>query len=122
MAENKTIIQLLLAIYSRELKKAFFLTLSEEPNIQIVATAANTTELLSYNRSLQPDAIVLEWDLPGRPMSEVYPGLNQTDAPPSLFIIGKPSSEHHIRELVPECDLYDDPEKLIHALKVQKEE
>jgi DNA-binding NarL/FixJ family response regulator len=118
-AENMSQIRLLLAIFTRELKTAFFLALSDESNIQIRATASNTAELLTFNRSLQPNVIVLEWDLPGRPMTEVYPVLTQADSPPAILIIGKPSSEHHIRDMAPDCDLFTDPEDLIHALKAQ---
>ncbi len=112
-------IGLLLAIFTRELKTAFFLALSDESNIQIRATASNTAELLTFNRSLQPDVIVLEWDLPGRPMTEVYPVLTQADFPPAIFIIGKPSSEDCIRDLAPAGDLFTDPEKLINALNLK---
>jgi len=119
VAEDKQTVRLLLAIYTRELKSAFFLAISDELRVQIVATASNTAELLTFNRSLQPNSIVLEWDLPGRPMTEVYPVLTQADTPPSIFVVGKPSSEQHIRELAPECELYADPEKLIQALRVQ---
>ncbi len=118
-AENISKIRLLLAIFTRELKTAFFLALSDKSNIQIKGTASNTAELLTFSRSLQPDVIVLEWDLPGRPMTEVYPVLTQGDFPPAIFIIGKLSSEHHIRDLAPDCDLFTDPEDLIHALKAQ---
>jgi DNA-binding NarL/FixJ family response regulator len=112
-------IGLLLAIFTREMKTAFFLALSDESDIQIKATASNTAELLTFNRSLQPNVIVLEWDLPGRPMTEVYPVLTQSDHPPAIFIIGKPSSEHHIRDVAPDCDLFSDPEDLIHELRAQ---
>ena len=118
-AENKPTVRLLLAIYARELKTGFFIALSDESNIQIVATAANTAELLTYNRSLRPNAIVLEWDLPGKPMTEVYPVLTQAGSPPEIFIIGKPSSEHDIRLMAPICDLFTDPEKLIEAIVTQ---
>ena len=118
-AENKQTVRLLLAIYTRELKTAFFLALSDESKIQIVATAANSAELLTYNRSLRPDSIVLEWDLPGKSMTDVYPVLTQDDSPPSIFIIGKPSSEHHVRDLALDCDLYTDPEELVNALNLQ---
>jgi DNA-binding NarL/FixJ family response regulator len=118
-AENMAQFRLLLAIFTRELKTAFFLSLSDMLNIQIIATASNTAELLTFSRSLQPEVIVLEWELPGRPMTEVYPVLTQGDCPPAVFIIGKPSSEHHIRDLAPDCDLFTDPEALIHALKAQ---
>jgi len=40
------------------------------------------------------------------------------DSLPSIFIVGKPLSEHHIQDMALECELYTDPEKLIHALKV----
>jgi DNA-binding NarL/FixJ family response regulator len=118
-AENMSQIRLLLAIFTRELKTAFFLALSDESNIHIRATASNTAELLTFNRSLQPDVIVLEWELPGRPMKEIYPVLAQADFPPAIFIIGKPSSERHILDLAPECDLFTDPEKLIEAILAQ---
>jgi DNA-binding NarL/FixJ family response regulator len=118
-AENIPKIRLLLAIFTRELKTAFFLALTDESNIQIKATASNTAELLTFNRSLQPNVIVLEWDLPGRPMSEVYPMLTQSDCPPAILIIGKPSSEHDIQLLVPDCDLFTDPENLIEAIMAQ---
>lgn len=116
---NMAQISLLLAIFTRELKTAFFLALSDESNLQIIATASNTAELSTFSRSLQPNVIVLEWDLPGKPMSELYPVLTQADFPPAIFIIGKPSSEHHIRDLAPDCDLFTDPEALIQALNAQ---
>jgi DNA-binding NarL/FixJ family response regulator len=118
-AKNMPQIRLLLAIFTRELKTAFFLALSDKSNIQIKAMASNTAELVTFSRSLQPEVIVLEWDLPGRPMSEVYPVLTQADCPPAILIIGKPSSEHDIRLMAPVCDLFTDPEKLIEAIMAQ---
>ena len=60
--EKRTQLRLLVAIHTRELKAAFFLALSDLPSVQIMATAANTAELLSYSRTFQPDAIILEYN------------------------------------------------------------
>ena len=119
--ENEFKTRLLLALVTRELKTAFFLTLSDEPNIKIVATASNTAELLTFNRSLQPNALVVEWELPGSSMTEVYPELKEAASPPSIFIIGKPSCEHDILEMALEGEFFVDPEDLIQTLRAHKE-
>jgi len=110
--ESKSKLRLLLAINTRELKTAFFLALSGQPDMQIVATATNTAELLSYSRTLLPDVTVLEWDLPGRPVVDVFPMLAQKE----VFVISKPSSHRQIQEFSPTTKIFTDPEKLIKAL------
>ena len=72
-AKNKPNTRVLLAVNTRELKTAFFLALGSEPDIKIVGTAVNTAELLTFTRALNPDAILLEWDLPGTPLTEIVP-------------------------------------------------
>jgi DNA-binding NarL/FixJ family response regulator len=119
-AEGKPKLRLLLAIYTRELKTAFFLALSDEPAVQIVATATNTAELLSYSRTFQPDVIVLEWELPGRPPVEVFPTLTQTGPSAKIFIISKPSSHQQIQDIASTTDILVDPADLINALEAFK--
>ena len=119
-SESKSNLRLLLAIYTRELKTAFFLALSGEPDVQIVATATNTAELLTYSRTFQPDVIVLEWELPGGPMVEVFPTLTQTDPSAKIFIISKPSSHQQIQDIASTSDIFVDPADLINALEAFK--
>jgi DNA-binding NarL/FixJ family response regulator len=107
---------LLLAIYTRELKTAFFLALSEQPSVHVVASATNTAELLSYHRTFLPDAIALEWEMPGRPVKDLLPTLAQSDTPAKILIISRPSSCEQIRELAPNARVFDDPEELIDTL------
>jgi DNA-binding NarL/FixJ family response regulator len=116
-AEKKHKLRLLLAICTRELKTAFFLVLSDQPSVQIVATATNTAELLSYSRAFQPDAIALEWELPGRPVADVLPMLAQTDMPTELLIVSRPSSRQQIRDVAPTASVFDEPEELINTLE-----
>jgi chemotaxis response regulator CheB len=120
VAEEKSIIRLLLAVYARELKTAFFLTLSGEPNVKIVATAVNSAELLTYSRTFQPEVIVLEWELPGQPMADVLPKLCQAEPAPKIFIISKPSSYQQLREISATGDLFmidSVPEDFINTLE-----
>jgi DNA-binding NarL/FixJ family response regulator len=93
------------------------LALSDRPSVQVVASATNTAELLSYSRTFQPDAIALEWELPGRPLADVLPTLTQADSPAEILIISKPSSRQQIRDVAPNVSVFDDPEELINTLE-----
>ena len=109
--------RLLLAVHTRELKRALFLALAAKPSLRIVATADNTAELLTYSRTLQPDGIVLEWELPGRSMDEVFPQLTALNAAGQIFVINKPSSDEHMRELAAQASCFEDPESLVATLE-----
>jgi CheY-like chemotaxis protein len=119
-AQKRPRLRLLLAIYARELKTALFLALSEQSALQIVASATNTAELLSYGRTFQPDAIALEWEMPGRPMADVLPALTQACSSAELLIISRPSSRQQIRDVAPSASVFDDPEELIGVLEALK--
>ena len=116
-AEKKPRLRLLLAIYTRELKTAFYLALSDQPSLQVVASATNTAELLSYSRTFQPDAITLEWELPGRPVADFLPTLTQACSSAEILVISKPSSRQQIRDVAPCVSVFDEPEELIHTLE-----
>lgn len=114
--------RLLLALYTRELKTAFFLSLSAEPDVQIAATAANSAELLTYGRAFHPDVIVVEWELPGKDMSGVILQLSQLDSAPKIFIISKPSSYQSIGNISKAANIYlidSAPEDFLTALRGQ---
>ena len=119
-AKTEPGLRLLLAIHTRELKTALFLALSERPALQIIASATNTAELLSYGRTFQPDAIALEWEIPGRPLAGVIPTLIQACPSAELLIVCRPSSRQEIRDLAPTVQVFDDPEALIDKLEALK--
>jgi chemotaxis response regulator CheB len=116
-AERNPKLRLLFAMYTRELKTAFYLALSDRPSVQVVASATNTAELLSYNRAFQPDAIALEWELPGRPLADLLPTLTQACPSAEILIISRPSSRRQFRDLAPTASVFDEPEELIHRLE-----
>ena len=119
-AETGSRLRLLLAIYTRELKTALFLALSEQSALQIVALVTNTAELLSYSRTFQPDAIALEWEMPGRSMADVLPTLTQACSSAEILIINRPSSRQQIRDIAPSANVFDDPEELLTTLETLK--
>lgn len=111
--------QVLVAIHNRELKTAVFLTLASEKRCKIVGTAVNTAELLTLTRALQPDAILLEWSLPGSSLIENLPALLQASNKTQIFLIGTPSTQQQCREAAQTHDqvfVEESPETLITAL------
>ena len=118
--EKPTRFRLLLALHTRELKSAFFFALAAKPSVRIVATAANTAELLTFSRTLRPDGIVLEWELPGRPMTEIYPQLTALTAAGQIFVVNMPSSDEQVRELASQAHHFDEPEALVGALETMR--
>ena len=119
-ANGKSLIKLLLAVHTRELKTAFFLSLSGEPEVKIVATAVNSAELLTYNRAFQPQVIVLEWELPGEPVHDILPRLSQAESSPKIFLVSKPSSQLHINKVISADNIItidSAPEDFINALE-----
>lgn len=75
------------AVHGRELKTALFLALNSVPNIEIVATATSTAELTSYFQAFQPAAVVVESDLPGRPLSDVLRRLEWSMMPRRVLVV-----------------------------------
>jgi DNA-binding NarL/FixJ family response regulator len=108
---------LLLAVNSRELKTAFYLALSDQPGVHVIASATNTAELLSFSRAFQPDAIALEWEIPGGPVAKLLPVLAQGDSPPEILIISRPSSHEEIRRTAPGLRVFDNPAELLGRLE-----
>jgi DNA-binding NarL/FixJ family response regulator len=75
------------AVHGREVKTALFLALNSIPNIEIVATATSTAELISYCHAFHPGAVIVESDLPGRPLPDVLRELNQSTTPERVLIV-----------------------------------
>ncbi|MCP4360438.1 MAG: hypothetical protein GY796_20710 [Chloroflexi bacterium] len=118
-AKNNPNTRVLLAVNTRELKTAFFLALGNEPDIKIVGMAVNTAELLTFTRALNPDAILLEWDLSGAPLTEIIPTILPTEATTKIFIISSPSSQQQCQAIVQSNNaihVETSPENLITSL------
>ena len=80
-------LRLVVAVHSREVKTALFLSLNGIGAITIVATATSTGELVSYSRAFRPDVAVVESGLPGRPLDETVLKLCESMASGQIFLI-----------------------------------
>lgn len=61
----------LLATKHPDLRLSIELLLSQEPGVAIVGTASETEGLLALIKSTSPDIVILDWDLPGRPVAKL---------------------------------------------------
>jgi chemotaxis response regulator CheB len=80
--------RVVVAVHSREVKTALFLALNAIPSIEIVATATSTAEVESYCRTFRPDIVIVESDLPGRPVSELLEEFEDSTTPRAALVIG----------------------------------
>ena len=120
IAENKPNHQVVVAVSTPELKTAIFLTLNSEPEIRVVAAAANTAELLTYARSFQPHTIILELELKGYPIGEALEKLCEVSPESKVLIISKPSSFDQIHNLPAAKNIIridDAPETILRSVK-----
>jgi DNA-binding NarL/FixJ family response regulator len=80
--------RVVVAVHSRDVKTALFLALNAIPSIEIVATATSTAEVDSYCRAFRPDIVIVESDLPGRPMFELLEDFEDSTTPREALVIG----------------------------------
>ncbi len=61
----------LLATKHPDLRLSIELLLSQEPGVSIVGSASETEGLLALIKSTNPDIVIVDWDLPGRPVAKL---------------------------------------------------
>lgn len=83
----------LLAIYWRDLRLAIDLFLREEPGINVIGVANETESLLALLKTTHPHVVLLSWDLPGRTIPEVLSTIHTAPAPPRIIVLGNNESE-----------------------------
>ena len=109
-------------VHRREVKTALFLALNSIPNIEIVATATSTAELISYCQVFHPGAVIVEGDLPGRPLADILRELNQSMTPRRVLVVDS-AEEPEALEGIPGVEALRDLDDLLAVLsKADSEE
>ena len=72
--------RIVLADDQAKVRSALRLVLEQEPGIEVLGEAVDATGLLDWVRTARPDAILLDWELPGLPTDELLQALG-TDGP-----------------------------------------
>ena len=70
--------RLLLAAGKAHFRLALELLLSEQPGVEIVGSASEGDGLLALMETSDPDMIVAEWDLLGRPLATIFSERDQS--------------------------------------------
>ena len=62
--------------------------LQAQPGLDVVAEAADGGSLLEQTQVTCPDLILLEWDLPGQPKTDLFASLRNLDCQPLVVVLG----------------------------------
>ncbi len=72
--------KIVLAVRYGHARLALEVLLSEEPGVTVVGTASEMEGMLALAQTAQPDLIVFEWDLPGRPAEAALAAAHARDS------------------------------------------
>ncbi|MDM8519841.1 response regulator transcription factor [Anaerolineales bacterium HSG6] len=71
------LMRVLLADDRSQVRSALRFLLEQETNLQVVGEAINATGLLQQLQTSQPDLVLLDWELPGMPITNLLTALRQ---------------------------------------------
>jgi len=114
--------RIIIATGDMHLRLAAELLLSEEPGLDIVGTVSDSKGLLSLIATNTPDLVLLDWDLPDRPVEIMLPVLKRWAAHTKIVVIGSNASDKDTALQNGAEDFLlkgDPPEKLKGAIKRQ---
>jgi len=114
--------RIIIATGDMHLRLAAELLLSEEPGLDIVGTVSDSKGLLSLIATNTPNLVLLDWDLPDRPVEIVMPEIKRWAADTKIIVIGLRESDKDTALQNGAEDFLlkgDPPEKLKGAIKRQ---
>lgn len=77
--------RILVADNETKVRSALILLLEQQNDMEVVGEAAETASLLAMIRAAQPDALLIDWELPGQPPAEIVGALHEMV--PTLLIV-----------------------------------
>jgi DNA-binding NarL/FixJ family response regulator len=121
MAAMKEIhpMRVFLADSAPEVRSALHLVLSQEPDVTIVGEASEADSLPDHIHDARPDLVLLDWELPGGPVSPLLPTLRGSNGRPNVIVLSvRPDTEK--AALTAGADAFvsktDPPERLLAAM------
>jgi DNA-binding NarL/FixJ family response regulator len=120
-------VRVLIADDQPQVRSALRLLLGQEPGVTVVGEAEDAEQALKLATGRQPDLVLLDWELPGRPAADASAGTGQRLLPalrarrPCLKVValsGRPEARR--AALAAGADAFvskgDPPEQLLAAL------
>jgi len=112
--------RVLLADDQTDVRWALRVLLQEEPGLSLVGEAIKTEELLAQSQIIQPDLILLDWELPGQPTKKMLMMLHALIPRPQIIALSG-RSEARQAALAAGVDAFiskgDPPEQLLNILR-----
>jgi chemotaxis response regulator CheB len=100
------------ATHSREIKTALFLALNSDPMITIVATATSTAEMITYWQAFQPEVVIVESGLPGKPLGPVVAEIGSSAPGIRILVIDEHATADLFRNTT-NVEVFTDLDQLI---------
>jgi DNA-binding NarL/FixJ family response regulator len=113
--------RVLLADDQAKVRSALRLLLDQQPDVEILGEAVDTTGLLDWVKATEPDVILLDWELPGLPATALLPVLQVHH--PNLRVValsGRPEARRAALEAGVDAFVSkgDPPERLLGAVNL----
>jgi DNA-binding NarL/FixJ family response regulator len=111
---------IVLASQDHDLRLALEMLLREESGAYVVGTVSHSQALLALIRTVCPDLVLLDWDLPGQPSTEVLAQVKSADCTPKIVVLSKDGDAQEVA-LAAGADAFvvkgDPPRQLLAALR-----
>ena len=79
--------RLFIADADKQLRVALQILLHQEPGMQVTGVATEVKGLLAQVEASQPDVLLLDWYLPGMPVTDLLADLQALDMPPKIVVL-----------------------------------
>ena len=79
--------RLFIADADKQLRVALQILLHQEPGMQVTGVATEVKGLLAQVEASQPDVLLLDWYLPGMPVTDLLAELQALDMPPKIVVL-----------------------------------
>ncbi len=112
--------QILLADDNPDLRSALRLLLETRLNLKLITEASDMEHVLAQTEDMRPDCIILDWELPGRPLRERI-GVLRALVPGMKIIITSTRPESRQEALYEGADAFadkaDSPLQILDAMR-----
>jgi DNA-binding NarL/FixJ family response regulator len=115
-----TKLRIFLACADQRLRVALLLLLDEEPGMAVVGITDSLPELLPLVKTTQPDALLLEWELPNETLAGLLTDFRNTGGPLKIvFLSNNPEDEERVTSAGADCFILKNapPDTLLPILR-----
>jgi DNA-binding NarL/FixJ family response regulator len=117
--DERVLMRILVADDDRRVRSALEMLLRHEPGLTLIGQCTNLEGLLVQARKLEPDLVLLDWELPGRSAADLLSAFQQLGIRSRVIVLSaSPESERVALMLGADAFVSkaDPPDRLLSAL------